>query len=222
MKKNIGVSLATTFLLCILAACAPPHYTSADLATANARTVKGLVSKQSLGSFVLADADGNETIFRTGELTEYIPDGYRSLQGDTVRVTYTEVWESSGRAKLAVMQLEAINVPEANRAPTGPVAGEIVSFGKGSLSYMRSFYLRTAEREDALPVYVHDLNTSVDLAEMDKVTPAGGLATERWDDMIGKHFLVKMERMPVLRGNGYIYVAKSIAQVRGNAGEQVE
>ena len=221
MKKNI-VSLATTFLLCILTACAPPHYAPADLAAANAQTVQGQVVKQSLGSFVLADADGAEKIYRTGELTEYIPVGYRSQQGDTVRVAYTEVWESSGRAKLAVMQLEALNVPDANRAPAGPVEGEIVSFGKGSLSYMRSFFLRTAGREDALPVYVHDLNTSVDLAEMDKVLTAGGLDAERWDTMLGKQFSVTMKRMPILRGNGYIYVAESIAQVRDNTGEPAE
>ncbi len=192
------------WLVFALAACAPPQYSAADLARLEAKQISGVVTKQSLGSFVLTEDSGTEMTFRTGQLTQYLPGDYRSLAGDRVRVAYQESWERSGRMKLSVLQLEAVEIAPANRPPTAPLGGEVVAAGRGSALYASSFLLKLPGAEEAVPIYVS--------AATKIVADGVDTAAEGFDfgQIVGKKAQVTVERIPVVRGNGYILVARRL------------
>lgn len=182
-----------------LVACAPTQYSAEELARRKAQQIEGVVIQQSRGSFVLKDATGEEKIFRTGELTQYIPLDYRSLAGDTVRVTYQEVWEDSGKAKRAVLQLAPISIPDRNKPLPNPVQGEIVGIGKGSSRHSKSFLVKVPAQQDAIPIYI----------------PFGNIEAESLltEDVIGARVEINSRRVPILRGNAYLYEAEKVSVV---------
>lgn len=185
-------------LVASLVGCAPAQYSTEELSRRNAQQIEGVVTEQSRGSFVLKDTTGEEKIFRTGELTQYIPPDYRSLAGDTVRVTYQEVWEDSGKVKRAVLQLAPISIPDKNRPLTNPIQGEIVSVGKGSSRHSKSFLLKVPSHQDAIPIYI----------------PFGSEAeTMSREDVIGAKVEVISRRVPIIRGNAYLYEAEKVSVV---------
>lgn len=189
----------------LLGACAA-HYSAADLAARNARFTEGTVVKQSLGSFILKDQAGKEILFHTGQLTQYIPEGYRSLKGDTVKVAYQEVSPSYGRVKRAVLQLQSLHVAAQNLPPSKPLCGKIVAIGRGSANHSVSILIKPADSDLAVPVYLF-FNCKITLNSKPFFT---GTADPEWRRLQGYSATVKLERIPVLRGNGYIFQTKSV------------
>lgn len=202
--------LLPLFLFLFLPACAPPHYTAADLATQNARYTEGTVVKQSRGSFILRDNAGAERTFRTGQLTQYIPENYRSLEGDRVKVSYKEIWESSGLAKLAVLQLQSLAVAPQNRPLENPLTGTIVGVGRGSSSHVASLIIRPQNSPSAVQVYLL-FNGKVLLG---KDSFFGSDPNPSWSRLVGYTAETNVERVPILRGNGYIYQTKAVLLTR--------
>lgn len=195
--------LLTTFF--IYGCAGPRHYTQDDLMRLNAKEVRGVVTKQSLGSFVLTDETGEEKTYRTGQVTQYIPVDYRSQEGDKVRLSIQEVWERSGRLKLTVLQLEALDVPEKNQFISKSFDGKIVSFGRSSISYIKSLLIKQAGEEEATVVYI---------SSKTKVGLSGETYTSNqinWDKSLNEEVQVTLKRVPVRRGNGYIFVAEEVS-----------
>ena len=192
--KHIGLM---AIMIVSLLGCAPTQYSEEELSQRNAQQIEGVITEQSRGSFVLKDAQGEEKIFRTGELTQYIPPDYRSLADDTVRVTYQEVWENSGKAKRAVLQLAPISIPDQNKALLNPIQGEIVGLGKGSSRHSKSFLVKVPGQQDAMLIYIPFGNIEVN-----------SMLTE---DIIGAKVEIVSKRVPILRGNAYIYEAEKVA-----------
>jgi hypothetical protein len=189
--------------LCTLFGCAPVEYSAQDLALRGAKQIEGVVTKQSRGSFVLKDTAGEEKTFRTGELTQYMPPDYRSLDGDTVRVAYAESFQNSGKLKRSVLQLAPIHIPDKNKQLPNPIRGEIVRVGKGSAQHWNSLLVQIPGREDALPIY----NPSYASIPIEINGKPGPLPAE----IVGKHAEVIARRIPILRGNSYLYEAEKIA-----------
>lgn len=192
--KHVGLM---ALVVVSLFGCAPAQYSAEELSQRKAQQIEGVVTEQSRGSFVLKDAAGEEKIFRTGQLTQYIPPDYRSLAGDTVRVTYQEVWEASGKAKRAVLQLAPLSIPDKNKPLSNPVQGKVVSIGKGSSRHSKSFLLKVPDRQDAIPFYIRSGNIE-----------AESLVTE---EVIGAAVEIVSRRVPILRGNAYLYEAEKVS-----------
>jgi hypothetical protein len=195
-----GIALLAAALL---AACAPAVYTPQQLTQLKAKETVGNVVKQSRGSFVLRSDDGREQIYRTGEMTQYLPADYRSQQDDKVRVAYREVLERSGRIKYEVLQLEALAIPERNRQLPNPIVGRIVAIGPGGYNYARQIAVRYSEAAEPLAIY---------LPNLDLVVLRGAQETfvSDWDSEIGREVSVTAKRIPILRGNAFLYVAQKI------------
>lgn len=194
-------------LVVLLAGCAPRRYTPEDLIWLRAKSIEGVVAKQSRGSFVLQEEAGQETTFRTGEMTQYIPEGYRSQQGDKVEVIYQEVQENPARVKLVVLQLKALTVAEQNKELANPIAGEFLGLGRGSMQYYRSFFLKIPQSSDPLHLY---LVASTPIEWDGKTWTADSLPAQTWEDAAGYPIEVTARRLPILRGNAYIYEAVRI------------
>ncbi|MBE0596088.1 MAG: hypothetical protein IH614_02320 [Desulfuromonadales bacterium] len=206
-RRSVRFYLILSFLLSALAGCAQPHYTAEDLLWLRAKTVEGVVSTQSRGSFGIKDAAGEETIFRTGELTQYLPENYRSQPGDRVEVAYQEVRENSGRVKLAVLQLKALTIADANMPPTNPLQGTFLDLGRGSMQYYRSFFLQPPAGEEPLQIY---LVASTPIEWDGQTWTADSLPHQTWEEAIGYPVQVSVKRLPILRGNAYIYEASRL------------
>jgi hypothetical protein len=131
-------------------------------------------------------------------LTQYIPLNYRSLAGDTVRVTYQEVWEDSGKVKRAVLQLAPISIPDTNKPLSNPVQGEIVGVGKGSSRHSKSFLLKVPDRQDAIPIYIPFGSEAESLSR---------------EDVVGAKVEISSRRVPIIRGNAYLYEAEKVSVV---------
>lgn len=196
-------NLAIILLAALLAACAPAAYTPERLSQLGALEINGVVVKQSRGSFALRDDDGNERTFRTGEMTQYLPADYRSQEADRVRVAYQEVLGSSGRFRYVVLQLEALAVAEQNRQLPNPIVGTIVATRAGSISYARLIAVRYAETAEPLPIYLPLDGLVVLVGERPELI-------SDWDQQVGRQVSITAERIPILRGNGLIYVAKKV------------
>jgi len=200
MKRAFYLIVFLIVLPMLHSGCTPRQYSPEDLQRLNAKKENGVVVQQSRGSFVLRTNAGEEAIYRTGELTQYIPEGYRSLKGDQVQVTYQEMWERSGKIKSAVLQLEAIFVPDENQPLSNPLEGVIVFVDRGSSQYAKAIYLKESNQEEALPLY---FPTSARL-----IIGGKSISTENfnYDELIDKNAKITSTRKPILRGNGYIYV----------------
>jgi hypothetical protein len=168
--KHIGLMAV---MIVSLLGCAPAQYSAEELSQRNAQHIEGVITEQSRGSFVLKDTEGEEKIFRTGELTQYMPPVYRSLEGDTVRVTYQEVWENSGKAKRAVLQLAPIVIPDKNKPLPNPIQGEIVGLGKGSSRHSKSLLVKVPGEQDAILIYIPFGNTEVNSLLTDNLVWGG-------------------------------------------------
>ena len=204
-KLNWFRNFCSILVPVVLTACAPPQYSAADLASLQAKEVRGVVTKQSRGSFILKDSGGKEETYRTGQLTQYMPVEYRSQEGDEVRVAFKESLENTGRLKRSVLQLEALEVAPRNKQLANPIDGEVVATGHGSALYPSSFLLKRAGEEDSMPVYVAmQAKIVVDGKETQVVD---GFSFSR---LVGKQVKVTAERLPIFRGNAYIYVAQRI------------
>jgi hypothetical protein len=198
-------SFITSFAIltfALLAACIPA-YTPEYLQQIGAKEDSGLVVKQSHGSFVLKTENGTETIFRTGQMTQYLPAKYRSGQGDSVRVAYHDVLERSGRVKHEVLQLEAITIAEQNRQLPNPIVGTVVATGHGSIDYSVRIAVRYRDDAEPLPIYLPISTVSV-------TRDGQPAAIAFWSSLVGSQVSVVAERIPIRRGNALIYVAKSI------------
>lgn len=203
-RARLIKTLSLILGLALVVGCVPRQYSQEDLASRGAKDVQGVVTKQSRGSFVLKDDFGGEQIYRTGELTQYIPVDYRSLEGDQVRVVFEEVWERSGRLKLAVLQLELVELAEENQPLASPVTGEIVAVDRGSAKFVKSILLKIADMEEALPIYV----SPQAIIQLDGETRS---AEEfAFENLVGRKVSVSAEREPIFRGNAYIYATKHI------------
>lgn len=198
-------------LVLFLSSCAPAKYTEADLTAQYARFTEGIVVKQSLGSFILKDQAGEEMLFRTGELTQYIPENYRSLKGDTVKVAYKEIRQTYGREKRAVLQLHSVTVAPQNLPLANPLTGKIVDIGRGSMTHFASIIVKPDNSDLVFQVYIL-VNSKVML---DDKPFFNGTVDPEWSRLKGYFAKVEVERVPVLRGNGYIYQTSNIV-VRKN------
>ncbi|MBN1141348.1 MAG: hypothetical protein JXB25_06085 [Deltaproteobacteria bacterium] len=181
--------------------CGPARYDKEDLANQKVKEVRGVITKQSRGSFVLRDDQEKEITFRTGECTQYIPENYRSQMGDRVRVTFQEVCGRSDPAKkiLAVLQLEAVEIPDYNQPLPNPIEGEVLRVRRGSSVHSRSLVLKRPDAEKPLIVYVHnraEIRIRGDLEEA---------ATFNLESLVGKKLRVTAKPVPIFRGNAYIY-----------------
>jgi len=184
----------------LLVSCGHPQYRPEDLAARDGKEIRGVVSKQGRGTFLLAGQDGVENKYCTGEMTQYLPEDYRSQEGDSVRVVFTESWENTGKLKRTVLQLEAVSIPEKNLARQ-EIAGEIVAVGRGSARHSRSISVKSPADAEALPIYI-PFYTPVDTM----------LTANR--DLVGKKVKVNLRRIPIYRGNGYIYEAAAAEWLR--------
>lgn len=200
MIKILNLIVFLIVFLPIFSGCVPRQYSPEDLQHLNAKKENGVVIQQSRGSFALITSTGEETTYRTGELTQYIPENYRSQEGDRVQVTYQEIWERSGRIKYAVLQLGAISVPDENKALANPLSGIIVSVNRGSAQYAKTILLKLPNREEALPLYV---SPNTDLIIDGNIIP-----TENYNfaGLIDRNARIISSRKPIFRGNAYIYV----------------
>jgi len=205
MKSTPSFRAVSLLLLVFsLAACTPSQYSAADLARLDAKEVKGMVTKQSRGSFILKDRTGEERTYRTGQLTQYIPVDYRSQKGDEVRVVFQKVWERSGHLKLAVLQLAVLKVAEQNKKLPNPITGTLVATGRGSVKYAASILLKMPGKTDALPIYV-PWTVKIEAEGQSK-----GMNDFNLKRIVGKKVQVIADRTPISRGNAYIYVANRI------------
>lgn len=212
---NFGIQKYFWVLLMVvlIASCSPANYSAQDLERLQAKSVYGEITTQSRGSFSLTDKSGDKKTYRTGERTQYIPQNYRSQKDDSVRISFREIRESSGRVKLVVLQLESINIPEKNMAPGKPLKGVIVSVERGSTRHAKSFFLKVDSSENAYRVYIptgSKANISVDGKPLDTVN-------SRWEELVGKKTEIKVVHAPILRGNGYIYETDEVNAVSEDA-----
>jgi hypothetical protein len=191
----------TALFLFTLLGCAPVEYSAQDLAQRGAKQVEGVVTKQSRGSFVLKDTAGEEKIFRTGELTQYMPPDYRSLDGDTVRVTYEESFQDSGKLKRSVLQLAPMHIPDKNKQWPNPIRGEIIRVGKGSVQHSNSLLMQLPGQQDATPIYIPFDKVLIEINGKPGALPA---------EVTGKRAEITARRIPIYRGNGYLYEAEKI------------
>ena len=181
--------------------CGPARYDKADLADPKVKEIRGVVIKQSLGSIVLQDDGGMEKTLRTGECTQYIPDDYRSQQGDRVRVAFREVVGRSDVTKkiFAVLQLEALEIPDYNQPLPNPIEGVVLRYKYGSASHFRKMFIKLTGSEDEIPIYIHVKAEINDHGKQWEVNSSG------LNKLIGKMVQVDGKRIPIARGNGYIY-----------------
>ena len=198
----LGTTLGI-FALALLAACAPPVYTPERLRQIGALELRGAVSQQSRGSFVLKADDGSETIFRTGEMTQYLPENYRSQQDDVVRVAYHEVLERSGRVKHEVLQLEAIAVAAKNRQLPNPIVGTLVAVGPGGFNFSRQIAVRYSPEAEPVAIYLPGLDLIV-------LRKGKETSVSDWKELIGSEVAVTARRIPIVRGNALLYVGEKI------------
>lgn len=215
MRKALVLKgICSLLFVFALVSCAPAQYSAADLARLGAKTVEGVVTKQSRGSFVLKDGSGTEKTYRTGQLTQYIPVDYHSQQGDKVRVVFQESWERSGDMKLAVLQLAAVKVAEQNRQLPNPIEGKVVAAGRGSSRYTASLLLKMPGRQNALPIYVSSKTKFEVHGGLKTLEPINGYlyAADNFDvnTIVGEKARVTAKRIAILRGNAYIYVAERV------------
>ena len=192
--------------LLLAAGCGPARYTKEDLGRLGAKEVTGVVVKPGQGSFVLKSDAGAEGTYRTQQKTQYMPEDYRSLEGDRVRVAYQEIMERSGRPKLAVLQLEALEIPEKNRPAASPVTGTVTFRDTHGYLHVRP----DGAPEGAEPLILLFRSTSVmeDKAVINTMTGilSGTVA-------VGTRVRVDFVREPILRGNGYYYKIKTIRKL---------
>lgn len=203
-RKFLILVMSILILALAMVGCVKRDYSPADLKTLDAKKDRGIVIEQSLGSFILMNDSGKETLYRTGELTQYIPLGYRSQKDDQVRVVYQEIWESSGRVKKAVLQLEALTVPEKNKQLSSPVQGQILGVGRGSMRFSNVLLIKTSGNEEAIPLYV---SRSTTVKSSKKTDLAEKLDLRSYTEKSAEVFF---RREPIFRGNAYIYVAEEI------------
>lgn len=182
------------FLLLVslgIVSCGLPQYTAYDLEAKGAKEIQGVVSKEGRGTFLLTDSTGVENKYCTGQMTQYIPPDYRSQEGDTVRVAFSESIERSGKTKRTVLQLESVAIPEKNKA-LPHISGEIVSTGRGSSRHSLSIVLRDIDGNDSFPIYI-------------RAPSAANSMLNYREDLVGKEISVDLRRVPIFRGNAYIY-----------------
>ncbi len=206
IKKLIPIGFTFLFFFgFFLSGCGPRHYTPQQLNNIGAKTVEGYVSLQSLGGFVLTDQAAQEISFRTGEMTQYIPEGYRSQKNDVVKVTFTETPTNSGEVKRTVLQLESLKVPDENRLPSEFIEGVLVSKYRSSFRYVTSFYLRTESDKDPYVIFISNSESKVIVDGKPVET-----AYFNFDKILNKKVQVNLSYRPILRGNAYIILATNL------------
>lgn len=200
--------LAALVVLLTAVACGMPQYTKEDLSRMGVKETTGVVAKGSRGYFLLA-GDAEERLFRTWQKTQYIPESYRPLDGDRIRVAYQEILARSGRAKLAVMQLEALEVAAANQPLVGPVTGTLVQ-----RSQMFDIYVLPEGAGPGEKPLVFRVRPD---AEVKLKTPRtmGTPDAQTLSDLIPLNAKVWVDftREPILRGNGYYYKVKALREL---------
>lgn len=192
MKPTAPLFLSLLVAL-LLNACAAPHYRPEDLSGRKAREVKGMVARQGRATFMLAEEGGGENKYCTGEMTEYLPAGFRSQDGDRVRVVFVESWENNGKLKRTVLQLEALGLAPGNEG-LAEITGELLSTGFGSYLYSKRLMVRREGAEEAMVVYVKSSSPVAALLEARR-------------DLVGRQVRIELKREPIYRGNGYVYEA---------------
>ena len=113
-----------------------------------------------------------------------------------MRVSYVESRKKKGVPKRIVMQLEALEIPERNRALT-EITGKIIAFNSETFLYSERISIKASPKERPLRVYIRDES----------------LAEYRLDSkarVIYRRVTVKLRRLPMFRGNGYVYKAEDI------------
>jgi hypothetical protein len=196
MKPPTVQLFLSVFLSVLLSACAAPHYRPADLANRNAKEVKGVVATQGRAIFMLTEDGGETNKYCTGEMTEYLPSGFRSQEGDQVRVVFVESWEKNGKLKRTVLQLEALGVAPGNEGLT-EITGELISIGYGSFLYGKRVMVRQEGAQEAMVVYVKSSSPVAPLLESRR-------------DLVGRKIKIELQRVPIYRGNGYVYEAAQL------------
>jgi hypothetical protein len=198
--------------LILAAGCGPARYTREDIKRLGAKEATGVIVKPSHGSFVMKNETGMEETYRTQQKTQYIPDDYRTLEGDRVRVAYQEIMERSGRAKLAVLQLEALDIPAKNRPAESPVAGTVTYTDTRNYIHVRP----DGAPEASEPLILLFRSASSVLEDKTATPPIsyGAPTVAVWERLpVGTRVWVDFVREPILRGNGYYYRIKTIRKI---------
>jgi hypothetical protein len=208
--RTILCFAALTVLL-LAAGCGPVRYAKEDLSRLGAKEVSGVIVKPSHGSFVLKSDAGVEETYRTQQKTQYIPEDYRSLEGDRVRVAYQEIMERTGRAKLAVLQLEALEIPAKNRPAPSPVTGTVTYADTRNYIHVRP----DGAPGTSEPLVLLFRSASSVLEDKTATPPISGVPTLAvWERLpVGTRVWVDFVREPILRGNGYYYRIKTIRKI---------
>ncbi len=194
--------LLITLLLTALFGWAPVVSSAQDLAQRGAKQIEGVVTKQSRGSFILKDAAGEEKTFRIGKRTQYLPADYRSLDGDTVRVGYVESFGNTGKLKRSVLQIAPIAIADKNQPLPNPIRGEIVRYGKASSHYWDSLLVQIPGQEDAIIIYLPNDTIPIEINGKPGTLPG---------KVAGKRAEIVARRIPIKRGNAYLYEAEKVA-----------
>lgn len=195
-------------LFIFLSACGGPRqYTQADLQKLDTKEVYGTVIKQARGYFILKHDSGNEELYRTGRVTQYIPPNYIPQEGDKVRAAIQEIWKNPDRQvvdKRVVFQVEPLQVAEKNKPIPNPIKGRIKGFEPDAGGYSRSLLLDISE-EKPLVMHLSAWETKVEV--YGRTTTAKNI---NWKASIDKDVEVIARREAVRRTNGYIYLAEKI------------
>ncbi|MDH3973895.1 MAG: hypothetical protein OEV42_06410 [Deltaproteobacteria bacterium] len=200
--------LFLTLSFVILFACGPRHYTQEDLKELNTKEVQGIIVEQKRGYFVLKDEAGQEKIYRTGRVTQYIPRNYVPQAGDSVRASIQEVLKYLERPqvdKRVVYQVEALQVAEENKAIPNPIKGRITGFAPDAGGYSRSLFLDISA-ESPLIMHISSWETEVDVYGR-----TGFAKNINWKASIDKDVEIIAKREPARWRSGYIYVAEKVS-----------
>ncbi|MBE0598309.1 MAG: hypothetical protein IH614_13660, partial [Desulfuromonadales bacterium] len=185
-------------LVTVLFGCSPPvHYTAEELADRGVNWEQGVVTEQTQWKLTLLTESSALKTFETSGATQYLPESYRSMIGDVIRVAYQGIWLESGRVRLSVLQLQSVEVPDKNSALPGHVFGRVVGLGQRSAVYGVPVLLQVEGSDFAIPVYLPD-NQKILFNQGPFARDSGELGV-----LVGNRAEVTMRRIPAVKGNSY-------------------
>ena len=119
-------NLAVGLLCVVFAAVVASPVRAAD-------EVSGTVAEKGFGSFKLSDKSGTARLFNESQRsTKYSPDTWRPANGDTVKVSYTEVQKKSGIVHAVDTVTLVTRGPESVEIKS-PVTVQILEKGRGAV-----------------------------------------------------------------------------------------
>jgi len=169
---------------------------------------EGIVVKQSYDNISIKDINDEVIDFSTDKKTLYIPENYRSLEGDTVGIKYKKVWVGKPNPEYIAIEINSISVGTKNRGIESPVTAKLHSIEQGSYGYTYSIIIKQESPAFEMKIYMGDrvtINKSgreytgeVLRSSLKKLVGLGNIAT------------FEFSRVPLPRANGYIYVLHGV------------